>query len=110
MCVGNRNLLTFLCGGSFGVCSLHLQLPAAPSSYQTSRHSTSATIQAKTVVSVAVMKSTDFVTLVIRFRRVFTGQNSMSHENRYQRRKKVQCYLPPLNVFGGIWRSFGSAA
>ena len=27
-----------------------------------------------------------------------------------QRRKKVHSYLPPLNVFGGIWRSFGGAA
>ena len=26
------------------------------------------------------------------------------------KRKKVDCYLPPLNVFGGIWRSFGGAA
>ena len=27
-----------------------------------------------------------------------------------RRSKKVHSYLPPLHVFGGIWRSFGGAA
>ena len=36
--------------------------------------------------------------------------NNLTTATCSQRRKKGHSYLPPLDVVGGIWRSFGGAA